>query len=136
MRRESSYEKAFEKLIEKWFKYFDIPFKYVKTITPGRKGWPDRLLLFGPAAHHIYIEWKRPGEEPKAMQVHIHAELRALGAEVRVYDNHILAMDEITESIKATIGAGPWDEADCPEWWHSIVLKARKGEDCHGPKGV
>lgn len=134
MRRESSIEKAFARIVKQLFDTYGLPHKYVKTVTPGRKGWPDRLLLFGPHGHHVYIEWKQPGEEPDAMQVEIHSELRALGAEVQWHDNHYIALVEIEALVRAKVGAGAWDEADCPEWWSQIILKARKGEDLNSPE--
>lgn len=136
MRKESSIEKAFARLAEKLFSDYGLPFKYIKTTTPGRKGWPDRLLLFGPDGHHLYIEWKRPGQEPDPMQVIVHNEIRALGAEVRWYDDHYIALVEVEAFVRAKTGANPWDEADCPEWWSQIVLKARKRKNISSPKIV
>lgn len=80
----------------------------------GAKGWPDRLLVWGQAdgpANYIWIEWKRPGEQPRPLQKHIHKILRAMGADVRVYDDWRVALEEITGEVRAAIGAGPWDEA-------------------------
>lgn len=134
MRKESSIEKAFERICKPLFEAFGLPYKYVKTVTPGRKGWPDRLLLFGPAGHHLYIEWKRPGQEPDAMQQFIHAEMEALGAEVQWHDNHYIALVEVEAFVRSKTGASPWDEASCPEWWRQIILKARKGEDVNSPE--
>lgn len=136
MRKESSIEKAFARICKQLFEAYRIPFKYVKTVTPGSKGWPDRLLLFGPNGHHLYIEWKRPGEEPDAMQVFIHDELRALGAEVQWHDNHYIALVEVEAFVRAKTGASPWDETNCPEWWGQIVLKARKGENIDSPESL
>lgn len=132
MRRESSFEKAFESLFSWWAKYHGMEYKYVKTVTPGRKGWPDRLLLLAPHGRHIYIEWKRKGEVPDAMQLHIHNELRALGAEVHWYDDHLLAMDSITEELRPKTRANSWDEVDSRERWRSAVLKARQGQNGYG----
>lgn len=134
MRRESSIEKAFARIVKQLFEAYGLPYKYVKTTTPGSKGWPDRLLLFGPGGHHLYIEWKQPGKEPDAMQQHIHAELRALGAEVIWHDNHYVALVEVEAFVRAKVGTSPWDEADRPEWWRQIILKARKGEDINSPE--
>jgi hypothetical protein len=136
MRRESSYEKAFARICKQLFDELGLPYKYVKTVTPGRKGWPDRLVVFGPAGHHLYIEWKQPGEEPDPMQVEIHNELRALGAEVRWYDNHYVALVEVEAFVRAKTGTDTWDEADRPKWWDKIILKAREGKDLSSAKGV
>jgi hypothetical protein len=134
MRRESSYEKAFARICKQLFDELGLPHKYVKTVTPGRKGWPDRLLLFGPMGHHLYIEWKQPGEEPDPMQVEIHTELKALGAEVRWYDNHYSALVEVEAFVRAKTGTDTWDEADRPKWWSQIILKAWERENVDRPK--
>jgi hypothetical protein len=42
----------------------------VLKLTPqGQRGWPDRLFIneFG---HHLYIEFKRPGERLRRLQEH------------------------------------------------------------------
>lgn len=134
VRRESSYEKAFARICKQLFEELGLPYKYVKTVTPGRKGWPDRLVVFGPAGHHLYIEWKQPGEEPDPMQVEIHNELRALGAEVRWYDNHYVALVEVEAFVRAKTGTGTWDEADRPKWWRQIILKAGERKNLGSPK--
>lgn len=80
----------------------------------GARGWPDRLVIWGHfdgPANYIWIEWKRPGEKPRPMQLHIHKILRAMGADVRVYDDWRIALEEITEEIRTKAGANQGDEA-------------------------
>lgn len=112
---ESGIEASFGRRIEEWFR--DMPgydCAYLKI--QAAKGWPDRLLVWGrydAPANYIWIEWKRPGEKPRPAQLHIHKILRAMGADVRVYDDYRVALEEITEAIRASAGADSGDEAHC-----------------------
>lgn len=57
----------------------------VMSITwRGETGAPDRLFLKD--GDHIWIEFKSPGESPRADQVRAHKKLRDRGAEVFVVD--------------------------------------------------
>ena len=48
-------------------------------------GDPDRI--FFKAGKLIFVEFKRPGEKPRAIQVHVHNTLRLDGFDVFVIDN-------------------------------------------------
>lgn len=56
-----------------------------KVISQSRKGWPDRIFVRRGVI--VFAEFKAPGKEPNAQQLKRHRELRAAGADVRVYDN-------------------------------------------------
>ena len=60
--------------------------KCLKFVSPGMSGVPDRICLY-PGAKIIFVETKKPGEEPRPLQRKRHKELRALGFEVRVVDS-------------------------------------------------
>ena len=51
----------------------------------GRTGAPDRF--FAKEGRVVLIEFKAPGEVPRADQVREHKRLRAAGVEVHVVDN-------------------------------------------------
>ena len=51
----------------------------------GTSGWPDRIVLL-PDGKVGFVEVKVPGEKPRALQVHRHEQLRALGYSVYVLD--------------------------------------------------
>ena len=51
----------------------------------GTAGWPDRLILL-PDGKVGFVEVKAPGKEPRALQLHRHKQLRALGYLVFVLD--------------------------------------------------
>ena len=71
-----------------------------KLATPGRRGIPDRIFWL-PGGIPLMIEFKRPGEEPRPLQSHIHALLKQLGYLVEVHDNE----DEAFESVRRTLEA-------------------------------
>lgn len=56
-----------------------------KFVTPGNVGPPDRIFIR--RARIVFMEIKRPGEEPRASQVQVMKEMREHGAEVHWCDN-------------------------------------------------
>ena len=69
-----------------------------KFISPGWDGVPDRIVLM-PEGHIAFVEVKRPGAKPRALQLYRHKQLRHLGFEVFVLDSPD-AIPEIIERIK------------------------------------
>ena len=57
-----------------------------KFVSPGLAGMPDRLILL-PGRRLAFVEVKTPGEKPRLLQLHRHAQLRALGFRVHVLDD-------------------------------------------------
>lgn len=64
---------------------------YAKFTSPGLRGVPDRLFIRG--GRHVFIEVKRPGEEPNVQQYRRHRDMRRHGAEVHWVDNVQDAME-------------------------------------------
>jgi len=58
----------------------------LKFISPSFAGMPDRIVLL-PKGKIAFIELKRNGEEPRALQVSRHKMLRKLGFKVYVLDS-------------------------------------------------
>jgi hypothetical protein len=60
-----------------------------KFVSPGLNGVPDRIFLrlVGNRFRCVFIEVKRPDEEPSAQQAKRHRELREHGAEVYWVDS-------------------------------------------------
>ena len=56
-----------------------------KYVSPGMDGMPDRLVLM-PGGRLAFVETKAPGKKPRPLQLHRHAQLRALGFDVFVVD--------------------------------------------------
>ena len=57
----------------------------VKLISPMTNGMPDRMALL-PGGRCVFLEVKRPGEQPTPIQLMVHRRLRALGFDVLVVD--------------------------------------------------
>lgn len=57
----------------------------------GFRSWPDRLYLFDDEIE-IWIEYKRPGEEPSPGQRELHKRLRNQGRTVFVCDDPVQAL--------------------------------------------
>ncbi|WP_010271384.1 VRR-NUC domain-containing protein [Paenibacillus senegalensis] len=52
----------------------------------GQNGKPDRMCLL-PDGKAVFVEMKRPGEEPRPLQKKMHRRLRSLGFTVEVIDS-------------------------------------------------
>lgn len=72
-----------------------------KLTTPGRRGIPDRIFWL-PGGKPLLIEFKRPGEQPRPLQSHIHALLKQLGYHVEVHDNEAEAFESVRRALDAT----------------------------------
>ncbi len=79
MKRESKIEREFFQYAKTW------GCKALKFITPTEDGNPDRIVI-GPG-FLFWIEFKRPGEEPRKKQLKRIKELRDMGQDVYVCDN-------------------------------------------------
>ena len=58
----------------------------VKLLSASYNGLPDRMIL-APGERVAFVELKRPGEEPRSLQLHRHKQLKALGFRVYVIDD-------------------------------------------------
>lgn len=70
----------------------------VESIKQKRVGWPDQLFLLG-RGEVLYIEFKRPLEEPTAYQYHILQYLTDNGYRAVWVDNYAAAMQHIREAL-------------------------------------
>lgn len=73
----------------------------IKLNIKGNVGWPDRMFLI-PGGQPLFIEFKKPGEPPRAVQVARKANLEKLGYKVEIYDNVNDALQEIAKALEAT----------------------------------
>jgi len=72
----------------------------LKFISPGFAGVPDRLVLL-PRGNLAFVEVKREGERPRALQVARHEMLRKLGFKVYILDS-TKYIKEILNEIQTT----------------------------------
>lgn len=72
----------------------------IKIKPAGKNGWPDRLFLL-PAKRVIFIEFKRPGEEPEPLQAGIHRRIKHHGHEVQTHDTVQGAFDAVKAAYLA-----------------------------------
>ena len=72
----------------------------LKFTSPGFVGVPDRLVLL-PGGKLAFVEVKREGEKPRAIQVARHKLLRNLGFKVYVLDSKKM-IKEILNEIQTT----------------------------------
>lgn len=77
----------------------ELGVRSLKLNVVGQTGWPDRMF-FVPGGRPLFIEFKRPGEEPGPKQQHIHALLRHIKYEVQVHDTVDGAFQAVLEAIK------------------------------------
>lgn len=70
----------------------------VKLNLQGNRGWPDRMVIL-PNSCVQFIEFKRPGEALRPLQIHNHAQLAMLGHIVATCDNVGDAVDLIDEIL-------------------------------------
>ena len=70
----------------------------VESIKQKRVGWPDQLFLLG-KGEVLYIEFKRPGEEPTDYQYHVLHYLIDNGYRAEWVDNYEAGMQHIREAL-------------------------------------
>lgn len=87
--------------LQQWAREKGIDLEYIKLEAPGVKGYPNRVILWGPS-QALFVEFKRPKMRPMPIQAHRHNKLISMGFEVRVYDNIQTAVAEITREIAST----------------------------------
>jgi hypothetical protein len=58
----------------------------LKFVSPGWNGVPDRLILL-PGGRMGFVEVKKPGRSPGALQLQRHKQIRSLGFQVFVLDD-------------------------------------------------
>lgn len=70
----------------------------VKLNPAGTNGWPDRVF-FVPGGCPLLIEFKRPGQAPRPLQLVIHRRLRHYGYAVQTHDTVQGAVDAVREAL-------------------------------------
>lgn len=77
-----------------------IPHIRMAMMNGVTSGWPDYLFLL-PGGRTLWIEFKKPGAKPTALQAHRLATLDALGFECAVIDDHEKGAAQIRRAYEA-----------------------------------
>lgn len=104
MRYEDTIEAKFFNSISRWAVQNDIDMEVVKLNLSGRRGWPDRMILFQ-GGNCLFIEFKRPGEKARPLQTYVHQRLHKMGFRVQVFDNTDEAIDYVKAEVRAATTA-------------------------------
>jgi hypothetical protein len=116
VRYEDTIESTFCTKLHKWAIKKCITLEILKLNLHGRRGWPDRLIMWE-GQHLVFIEFKRPGEEPRPLQAYVHNIIIRLGFKVLTYDNSEEALHGIKARILATTASiKSTDNVDEGEW--------------------
>lgn len=76
----------------------------LKFSPVGNTGWPDRIVLL-PNSRCCFVEFKRPGGEPRKLQVVRIKELRRLGHDVEVHTDAYEAARFVGECYRRAVGS-------------------------------
>lgn len=114
-----------------------------KFLTPKVRfteaGYPDRLFV-SPYGHTIFIEFKKPGEEPSPLQYHRLSELTKRGVPATWCDNVLEAIGILKSSLETAVDAASVPEESDPTTVVTGIRRAisrpRTGEDVNGPGSV
>lgn len=74
----------------------------LKFVSPARNGVPDRVVIT--PAGTVFVELKRPGEQPTRLQSAVHQKMRRFGAEVHVLDS-VPAVDNFVRELSNRVQA-------------------------------
>jgi hypothetical protein len=77
----------------------------MKLSIDGQNGWPDRMFLI-PGGRPLFIEFKKPGEEPEPLQKKRHRYLRKQGYHVEVCTTFNTALGHIIRAVDASKKGG------------------------------
>jgi hypothetical protein len=125
---EKNIEADVGKKLHYWAREQGFNLHYLKLTVLGNRGWPDRLLLW-PNRGMMFIEFKRPGEVPRKLQLYVHDALRKLGFEVQVHDNIDVAVAAVKTYVESTARAGTGHETDTGGPWRAAILASGKRQD-------
>lgn len=83
--------------------WYDLrfPLMRVKLNLQGRRGWPDQEY-FIPGGRPFLIEFKAEGEEPRALQSHIHRKLKEHGYDIEVHTEAAKAIAAIKSRLESS----------------------------------
>lgn len=93
-----SSETKIERDVADWWESQGRDLQHIKIVIWGRAGWPDHIFV-GRNGKLMWIEFKKPGEQPTVLQIHIHKLLRSLGQVVEVHDTKEEACEALARML-------------------------------------
>ena len=93
MPSEADIEQRASKLL---FDCYGIP--SIKLVMVNDAGWPDRLYVL-PGGRVVWVEYKKPGERPTAIQDERHDLLTAFGHTVATYESVEEAVAGVAQAL-------------------------------------
>jgi len=87
----------------------------LKFVSPGWSGAPDRICLF-PGGRVLFVEVKRPGNKPRALQMRRKEQLERRG-----FDSVVVDSKEVVDDLMRSVGV-----------WGGDPLRKEDGADPGG----
>lgn len=85
----------------------------LKVNVGSQRGWPDYVLI-DPDGWHVWMEFKKPGEEPEPLQIHRAIQLTERGILVYVIDSEKQGKDAIDVMVSARVPEESHEDAPLP----------------------
>lgn len=76
-----------------------VGFLCLKFVSPVRGGVPDRIVIT-PTVGTVFVEVKKPGEQPDPRQRITHSKMRRFGAQIHVVDDR-RSVDRLIDRLLA-----------------------------------
>lgn len=127
-------EKDEEKKVKKWCEAQGVLF--IKFTPLGERGWPDRIAVF-PGGFQMWVEMKRRGESPRALQYHRMKQLTDLGVVTCWFDNAEDCIDYFEDCLAAAeelTNERTMDTTPLPVEGNRDLDKAMWGRSTAGPR--
>jgi len=125
---QSRLENSIEQRVIEWARDNDV--LHLKLNTLGRTGWPDRLFIT-PDGGIIWVEFKRPGEEPRGLQDYVHRQLLKHKQIVYVGTDSSVTINFLQACMDAARLSETGGRDDAQPSLCGTVPGSRFGEDCN-----
>ncbi len=96
-------ERSVERLLKKRVEESIPDAKCLKFVSPGYSGVPDRIILL-PGGAVVFVELKRPGEQPRQRQLYVQSEFRKMGFTVAGCVDSPEAVNEVVRLCFMIVG--------------------------------
>lgn len=118
-------EKDIEQTVVDWAKAHGF---LALKVTFTENGYPDRLFI-SPHGHTVFIEFKRPGEKPRALQSHRIADLVAHGIVATWTCSAVEAINMLRTCLEPSSVSSSSDKTAAEPSLSGVVLGSRTWQD-------